>query len=168
MDVGSNDDAIVLMKDGKQITLGKDGDCPLPLINNQKTTEEMELKLLALQLGLPETATEADVNRALNELKAAKAENDSLKQENEKLTLARITGLVEKAVAVSYTHLLFTSSGRVTFFAALASFHPSAVHHFDMVTRDTSTFSAISVCSIPERNSERARDFFFSISAFVI
>ena len=45
MDVGSNDDAIVLMKDGKQITLGKDGDCPLPLINNQKTTEEMELKL---------------------------------------------------------------------------------------------------------------------------
>ena len=56
---------------------------------------------------------------------------------------------------------LFTSSGRVTFFAALASFHPSEVHHLDMVTRDTSTFSAISVCSIPERNSERASDFFF-------
>lgn len=58
----------------------------------------MDLKLLALQLGLSETATEADVNQTLNELKATKAENDSLKQENGKLTLARITGLVEKAV----------------------------------------------------------------------
>ena len=98
VDVGSNDDAIVLMKDGRQITLGKDGDCPLPSINNQKTEEEMELKILALQLGLPETATETEVTQALNELKAAKAENDSLKAENGKLTLARITGLVEKAV----------------------------------------------------------------------
>lgn len=98
VDVGSNDDAIVLMKDGKQITLGKDGDCPLPLINNQKTTEEMELKLLALQLGLPETATEADVNKALGELKQAKQENERLQKENDGLMLARITGLVEKAV----------------------------------------------------------------------
>lgn len=36
VDVGSNDDAIILMKDGKQITLGRDGECPLPSINNQK------------------------------------------------------------------------------------------------------------------------------------
>lgn len=98
VDVGANDDAIVLMKDGKQITLGRDGECPLPLINNQKTKDEMELKVLALQLGLPETATEAEVNKALGELKQAKQENERLQKENGELTLARITGLVEKAV----------------------------------------------------------------------
>ncbi len=100
VDVGSNDDAIVLMKDGKQITLGKDGDCPLPLINNnQKNKKEMELKILALQLGLPETATEAEVTQKLNELKLAKEENDTLKNANEQLTLAHITGLVDKAIS---------------------------------------------------------------------
>ena len=100
VDVGSNDEAIVLMKDGKQITLGKGGDCPLPLIiNNQKTKEKMELKILALQLGLPETATEAEVTRKLNELKLAKEENDSLKNANEQLTLSHITGLVDKAIS---------------------------------------------------------------------
>lgn len=100
VDVGSNDDAIVLMKDGKQITLGKDGDCPLPLINNnQKNKKEMELKIFALQLGLPETATEAEVTQKLNELKLAKEENDTLKNANEQLTLAHITGLVDKAIS---------------------------------------------------------------------
>lgn len=99
VDVGANDDAIVLMKDGKQIMLGRDGECPLPLINNQKTKDEMELKVLALQLGLPETATEAEVNKALGELKQAKQENERLQKENGELMLARITGLVEKAVA---------------------------------------------------------------------
>ena len=100
VDVGSNDDAIALMKDGKQITLGKDGDCPLPLINNnQKNKKEMELKILALQLGLPETATEAEVTQKLNELKLAKEENDTLKNANEQLTLAHITGLVDKAIS---------------------------------------------------------------------
>lgn len=100
VDVGSNDDAIVLMKDGKQITLGKDGDCPLPLINNNpKNKKEMELKILALQLGLPETATEGEVTQKLNELKLAKEENDTLKNANEQLTLAHITGLVDKAIS---------------------------------------------------------------------
>lgn len=34
VDIGANDDAIVLQKDGKKITLGKDSECPLPMLNN--------------------------------------------------------------------------------------------------------------------------------------
>lgn len=60
---------------------------------------------------------------------------------------------------------LLTSSGRVTLLAARASFHPSATHHLDMVTREMPTFSAISACSIPDMNSVRANERFFSISA---
>ena len=66
VDIGANDDAIVLKKDGKQITLGRDGKCPLPLLNNNNNhqkREEMENKTIALQLGLPETATEAEADR---------------------------------------------------------------------------------------------------------
>jgi len=73
VDIGANDDAIVLQKDGKKITLGKDSECPLPMLNNNNQ-KQMEQKQIALQLGLPETATEADINAKLGELKAAKEE----------------------------------------------------------------------------------------------
>lgn len=101
-DVGANDDALVLHKDGKRITLGRDGDCPLPLLNNnnkQKKTEEMENKTIALNLGLPETATEAEISAKIAELKAVKEQNASLLQEKEKLTLARINSLIDQAIA---------------------------------------------------------------------
>ncbi len=99
VDIGSNDDAIVLQKDGKKITLGKDSECPLPMLNNNNQKQkQMEQKVLALQLGLPETATEADINAKLGELKAAKQENERLQQEKATLTLASITAAVEKAV----------------------------------------------------------------------
>lgn len=97
VDIGSNDDAIVLQKDGKKITLGKDSECPLPMLNNNNQ-KQMEQKQIALQLGLPETATEADINAKLGELKAAKEENEKLQQEKATLTLAGITAIVEKAV----------------------------------------------------------------------
>lgn len=100
VDIGSNDDAIVLKRDGKQITLGRDGECPLPLLNNnnQNNVEQMEQKVLALQLGLPETATEAEITAKIGELKAAKEQNAELVKEKEALTLATITNLVTQAV----------------------------------------------------------------------
>ena len=100
VDIGANDDAIVLQKDGKRITLGKDGECPLPLLNNNnfQNPEQMDLKKLALLLGLPETADEAAINAAIEELKTAKAENADLKKDKDTLTLERITNAVDDAV----------------------------------------------------------------------
>ncbi len=99
VDIGANDDAIVLQKDGKKITLGRDSECPLPMLNNNNQKQkQMEQKQFALQLGLPETATEAEITARLGELKAAKEENEELRQEKESLTLAGITAAVDKAV----------------------------------------------------------------------
>ena len=100
-DVGANDDALVLQRNGKVITLGRDGDCDLPLLNNnnkQKKTEEMENKTIALKLGLPETATDAEISAKLTELNQLKEQNVSLLKEKESLTLTNITSLVTQAI----------------------------------------------------------------------
>lgn len=100
VDIGANGDAIVLRKDGELITLGDGGDCPLPLLSNKPNNKpQMELKTLALQLGLPETADEAAVNAKLAELKASEEEHYKIKQENEQLKLAQITDAVDAAIA---------------------------------------------------------------------
>lgn len=99
VDVGSNDDAIRLMRDGKQITLGSDGECGLPLIYNTKNVKEMETKTIALMLGLPETASESEVTTAISGLMTMKNENAGLKQRLEKLETAGIEHAVDAAIA---------------------------------------------------------------------
>lgn len=101
VDIGANDDAIILRKDGTQITLGDGMDCPLPLLNtnHNNTQPQMELKQLALTLGMPETADEAAVNARLAELKASKEEAEEMRKENDALKLAQITSAVDSAIA---------------------------------------------------------------------
>lgn len=100
VDIGANGDAIVLRKDGELITLGNGADCPLPLLNQPTTNNQpqMELKTLALQLGLPETADEAAVNAKLAELNASAEDAEKMRKENEDLRLAQITAAVDAAV----------------------------------------------------------------------
>lgn len=99
VDIGANDDAIVLTHGGVRTELGRDGECPLPLLDNKPQNQKiMDQKVLALSLGLPETADEATINARLSELKASKEEADRLKEENDALQLARITSAVGKAV----------------------------------------------------------------------
>lgn len=98
VDIGANDDAIVLRKDGKKIELGHGGLSNLPVINNKPKKEDMELKALALQLGLPETATEKDVNEKLAEMKSTAAKAVDLEKEKSELELSAITQSVETAI----------------------------------------------------------------------
>lgn len=100
VDIGSNDDAIVLKKNGTVINLGKDGECLLPLLNNKpQKSKDMDQKIIALQLGLPETADETAISTKIAELKASKDNEEKLRKENETLQFGRITSVVEKAIA---------------------------------------------------------------------
>lgn len=98
VDIGSNDDAIVMMRDGIKIELGKGGENALPLLHNIKNRKTMDQKIIALQLGLPETATEEEIKAKLEELKAAKEQVAALTKEKETLTLAAITQAVDVAI----------------------------------------------------------------------
>lgn len=101
VDIGANKDAIRLHKDGQLITLGDGGECPLPRLNNKPTNNQpqMDIKTLALTLGLPETADEAAVNAKLEELKAANNAAENVRKENEQLKLEQITAAVDGAIA---------------------------------------------------------------------
>lgn len=108
VDIGSNDDALVLRKDGKTLNL-YDNPCTVEWLeisedyeknkSTNKSEREMELKKLALQLGLQEGAVEADVEQKLGELLSLAKENEELKKEKAALELSRLTGMVDTAIA---------------------------------------------------------------------
>lgn len=111
VDIGANDDAIVLQKDGRRIELGKDAAVELPLLscggtaayrktnNNNQNRKEMDQEKLALELGLPKDADEATITATLAKLKSDGAEADALRQERDTLRAARIESIVSAAIA---------------------------------------------------------------------
>ena len=102
VDIGSNDDALVLYQGGDLIKLGKGGDCPIPLINNNKPqnqTTQMDFTKIALALGLDASADEAAVLAKIAELMASTEEVATLRAEKETMTLAAITRAVEAGIA---------------------------------------------------------------------
>ena len=112
VDIGANDNAIVLKKDGKVLELGMGAESPLPKLENfnHKIENEMDIKTLALALGLEATATEVQVTDSIKGLVKFKKENatkieslqnelNELRKEKETLTLGRITKIVEDAIS---------------------------------------------------------------------
>ena len=79
-DIGSNYNSISLYdKDGKVIELTAGGDCPIgilkdSLIKNNNNEKFDNMKMIALKLGLPDTATEAQMNAEIDKLLKVKEE----------------------------------------------------------------------------------------------
>lgn len=112
VDIGSNDDAIVLKMGSRTANLAAGEECPLPLITNHSSlnTNElsnpnnnensmMTLKDVALMVGLQETATEAEVR---DRMKLMLDEHNRLAEAEKKLSeLARqrVVALVDKGIA---------------------------------------------------------------------
>lgn len=100
VDIGGNDDALVLTHKGQELKLAAGEDNPnLPLLNTNQKEENMDFKAIALKLGLPETATEADILTAIGVALGYKTEAETLRQEKDALQLSAITQAVDKAVS---------------------------------------------------------------------
>lgn len=107
VDIGSDDGAIALYKDGNQITLSAGGENKeIPLFNedsihsnnNVKKEKNMDVKTIALKLGLPETATVQDILDKITICLAFQTENQTMKTQLDQIKLANITSLVDDAV----------------------------------------------------------------------
>lgn len=110
VDIGANDDAIVLQKDGIRLTLGKNAAEELPLlsccdtatygthINNPQKKKEMDQEKLALELGLAKDADENAISAALAKLKTTSAEASALRQERDTLLASQLESLVDSAI----------------------------------------------------------------------
>lgn len=100
VDIGANDDALVLSRNGDRLELSKDGGNPLPLLGGtqSKKSHTMELKDFALMLGLDATADESAVKARAASLVKASGDADLLRKEKESMTLAAITQAVEAGI----------------------------------------------------------------------
>lgn len=107
VDIGSDDGALALWKDGNMITLSAGGENKeIPLFNedsiasnnNVKTENNMDVKTIALKLGLPETATVQDILDKITICLAFQTENQTMRTQLDQIKLASITSLVDDAV----------------------------------------------------------------------
>lgn len=97
VDIGANPDSIRLYKDGVQVTtLAAAGLNPLPQINKQKSI--MELKQLALMLGLKESATEQEVLDKIRKLMETAETVNTLQTRVDEMNLSAITVAVSAAI----------------------------------------------------------------------
>ena len=94
VDIGANDDALVLFRDGKTISLSAGNGQELEFMNLSNN----QMKELALQLGLPENATEQEIAAAIAKLQADAVQTAQLKKDAEKAAEKAIETAVDNAI----------------------------------------------------------------------
>jgi hypothetical protein len=102
-DIGANDDALVLYKDGNMISLSAGGENQvvpiLTQLNNENNNESnYEMKVIALKLGLPETATEAEILNKIVELQTTANQASKLQKQIDEQVAKAIEQSVEAAI----------------------------------------------------------------------
>ncbi|MEG2067696.1 MAG: hypothetical protein RRZ65_08680 [Tannerellaceae bacterium] len=101
VDIGSDDGALALWKDGNMITLaagGENKEIPIYNENNNENKKDMETKAIALKLGLPEAATEQEILDKISICLAFQTDNVTMKTELNSIKLSAITSAVDAAV----------------------------------------------------------------------
>lgn len=99
VDIGANDDALALYKDGKTITLSAGDRQELDFMNiNTNPKTKAQMKKIALQLGLPENATEQEIAAAIAQLQKDASETVQLRKNAEQAAEKAIETAVEEAI----------------------------------------------------------------------
>ena len=101
VDIGSNDNALVLYNDKDELinlAQGK-GEIFLSPIINPLTANQMDIKQIALAAGLPETATEAEVLQTVAQLRDDASEVVTLRSEVQRHQEEALTTLVDGAIS---------------------------------------------------------------------
>ena len=98
VDIGANDDALVLMREGKQITMGRDGENPLPSIKIKTMAKEKEKEEKAAVMEHEAAQVQAVKAAPEKEESELEKENAELKKEIAELRKGRIVTLVDRAI----------------------------------------------------------------------
>jgi hypothetical protein len=105
VDIGANDDALVLYKDGKMIELSAGGETIVPELElkynfnkDRMDKKENNLTAIALKLGLSETATEAEIIAKIGVLQQSAQRTEELSKEIEQEREKTIELEVESAI----------------------------------------------------------------------
>ena len=99
VDIGANDDALALYKDGKTITLSAGDSQELDFMNiNTNPKTKAQMKKIALQLGLPENATEQEIAVAIAQLQKDASETVQLRKNAEQAAERAIETAVDEAI----------------------------------------------------------------------